>query len=277
MEEMMKSSPICLLSKASKTKSWLWDRCLSYLNFETINQLAKQGLVKGFPKLKYAKDHLYSACQMGKIKKEFHKPKLEPSTNDKLQMLHMDLCGPMRVESINRKSAPSISSNSPSKKDLDILFQPVFDEYFKPPLSVVSPTLFTATLPQDTTKATYLISIDQDAPSPIELKNYKEVMKESSWIEAMQEEIHEFERLENKARLVAKGYRQEEGIDFEESFTPVAHIESIHIFIAYDAHKIIMIYHMDMKTAFLNGILKEEVYVSQLEGFIDQDHPNHVF
>ncbi|GJS78272.1 retrovirus-related pol polyprotein from transposon TNT 1-94 [Tanacetum coccineum] len=137
----------------------------------------------------------------------------------------------------------------------------MFDEYFKPPLSVVSPTLFTATLPQDTAKATSLISIDQDAPSPIELKNYKEVMKESCWIEAMQEEIHEFKRLENKARLVAKGYRQEEGIDFEESFTPVAHIESIHIFIAYDAHKNMMIYHMDVKTAFLNGILKEEVYV----------------
>ncbi|GKA37578.1 retrovirus-related pol polyprotein from transposon TNT 1-94 [Tanacetum coccineum] len=101
--DMMKSSPICLLSKASKTKSWLWHRCLSHLNFGTINQLAKQGLVKGLPKLKYTKYHLCSACQMGKSKKESYPYKPKSSTNEKLQMLHMDLCGPMRVESINKK------------------------------------------------------------------------------------------------------------------------------------------------------------------------------
>ncbi|GJU40798.1 retrovirus-related pol polyprotein from transposon TNT 1-94 [Tanacetum coccineum] len=103
MEDMMKSSLICLLSKSSKTKSWLWHHRLSHLNFGTINQLVKQGLVKGLPKLKYTKDHLCSACQIGKSKKETHQHKHEPSTNEKLQMLHMDLCGPMRVESINKK------------------------------------------------------------------------------------------------------------------------------------------------------------------------------
>ncbi|GKC11320.1 retrovirus-related pol polyprotein from transposon TNT 1-94 [Tanacetum coccineum] len=103
MDEMMKSSPICLLSKASKIKPWLWHCRLSHLNFSTINQLAKQGLVKGLPKLKYTKDHLCSACQMGKRKKEPHPQKSEPSTNEKLQMLHMDLCGPMHMASINGK------------------------------------------------------------------------------------------------------------------------------------------------------------------------------
>ncbi|GJU59899.1 retrovirus-related pol polyprotein from transposon TNT 1-94 [Tanacetum coccineum] len=103
MADIKKSSPICLLFKASKTKSWLWHRRLSHLNFGTINQLAKQGLVKGLPKLNYTKDHLCSACQMGKSKKESHLHKPEPSTNEKLQILHMDLCGPMRVESINKK------------------------------------------------------------------------------------------------------------------------------------------------------------------------------
>ncbi|GJX39153.1 integrase, catalytic region, zinc finger, CCHC-type containing protein [Tanacetum coccineum] len=78
MADMMKSSPICLLSKASKTKSWFWHRRLSHLNFGTINQLAKQGLVKGIPKLKYTKDHLCSACQMGQRKKESHLHKPEP-------------------------------------------------------------------------------------------------------------------------------------------------------------------------------------------------------
>ncbi|GJW71532.1 retrovirus-related pol polyprotein from transposon TNT 1-94 [Tanacetum coccineum] len=103
MDEMMKSSLICLLSKASKTKSWLWHRRLSHLNFGTINQLAKQGLVKGLPKLKYTKDHLCPACQLGKIKKEPHPHKPELSANEKLQMLHMGLYGPMRMGSINGK------------------------------------------------------------------------------------------------------------------------------------------------------------------------------
>nr|GEU99656.1 retrovirus-related Pol polyprotein from transposon TNT 1-94 [Tanacetum cinerariifolium] len=83
--------------------------------------------------------------------------------------------------------------------------------------------------------------------------------------------------LKNKARLVAKGYRQEEGIDFEESFAPVAHIEAIRIFITNAASKNMTIYQMDVKTAFLNGELKEEVYVSQPEGFVDSDHPTHVY
>ncbi|GJT10155.1 retrovirus-related pol polyprotein from transposon TNT 1-94 [Tanacetum coccineum] len=81
----------------------------------------------------------------------------------------------------------------------------------------------------------------------------------------------------NKARLVAKGYRQEEGIDFEESFAPVARIEAIRIFIANAANKNMTIYQMDVKTSFLNGELREVVYVSQPEGFVDQDKPNHVY
>nr|GFC46176.1 retrovirus-related Pol polyprotein from transposon TNT 1-94 [Tanacetum cinerariifolium] len=92
----------------------------------------------------------------------------------------------------------------------------------------------------------------------------------------MQEELNEFERLENKARLVARGYRQEEGIDFEESFAPVARLEAIRIFLAYAAHKNMVVYQMDVKTAILNGNLRENVYVSQPDGFVDPDNPNHV-
>nr|GEV52007.1 retrovirus-related Pol polyprotein from transposon TNT 1-94 [Tanacetum cinerariifolium] len=83
--------------------------------------------------------------------------------------------------------------------------------------------------------------------------------------------------LKNKARLVAKGYRQEEGIAFEESFAPVARIEAIRIFIANAASRNMTVYQMDVKTAFLNGELKEEVYVSQPEGFVNPDHPTHVY
>ncbi|GJX22764.1 retrovirus-related pol polyprotein from transposon TNT 1-94 [Tanacetum coccineum] len=103
LEDMMQSSPIYLLSKASKTKSWLWHQRLAHLNFSTINDLAKQGLFRGFPKLKYQKDHLCFACSLGKSKKHTHKPKFEHYIQEKLYLLHMDLCGPMRIESINGK------------------------------------------------------------------------------------------------------------------------------------------------------------------------------
>nr|GFB18952.1 integrase, catalytic region, zinc finger, CCHC-type, peptidase aspartic, catalytic [Tanacetum cinerariifolium] len=103
LQYMMASSPICLLSKASKTKFWLWHRRLSHLNFRAINHLARQGLVRGLSKLQFEKDHLCSACAMGKSTKKTHKPKSEDTKQEKLYLLHMDLCGPMRVESVNRK------------------------------------------------------------------------------------------------------------------------------------------------------------------------------
>ncbi|GJW34338.1 retrovirus-related pol polyprotein from transposon TNT 1-94 [Tanacetum coccineum] len=105
LDDMLKSSLICLLSKASKTKSWLWHRRLSNLNFGTLNQLAKQGLVRGLPKLKFEKDHLCLTCSLRKSKKSSYKPKAEDTDQEKLYLLHMGLCGPMRVESINRKKS----------------------------------------------------------------------------------------------------------------------------------------------------------------------------
>ncbi|GKC71906.1 putative ribonuclease H-like domain-containing protein [Tanacetum coccineum] len=113
----------------------------------------------------------------------------------------------------------------------------------------------------------------------IEPKNFKQAMTEPSWIDAMQEEIHEFERLQvwELVPCLDKGFGQEDGIDFKESFAPVARIEAIRIFVANAANKNMTIFQMDVKTAFLNGELKEEVYVSQLEGFVDQDNPSHVY
>nr|GEW88708.1 hypothetical protein [Tanacetum cinerariifolium] len=102
-EDMLKSSPICLLSKASKNKSWLWHRHLKRLNFGTINELSKKDLVRGLPRLKFEKDHLCSVCQLGKSKKDTHKPKAKNTNLEVLNTLHMDLCRPMRVQTINRK------------------------------------------------------------------------------------------------------------------------------------------------------------------------------
>ncbi|GKB17005.1 retrovirus-related pol polyprotein from transposon TNT 1-94 [Tanacetum coccineum] len=103
LDDMLKTSPICLISKASKTKSWLWHRRLSHLNFGTLNKLPKDGLALGILRLKFQKDHLCSTCALGKSKKSSHQPKAKDTNQEKLYLLHMDLCGPMRVASINRK------------------------------------------------------------------------------------------------------------------------------------------------------------------------------
>ncbi|GJT08393.1 retrovirus-related pol polyprotein from transposon TNT 1-94 [Tanacetum coccineum] len=101
--DMMASSPKCLLSKALKTKSWLWHRRLSHLNFGAINHLARHGLVRGLHKIKFEKDHLYYACAIGQSKKKPHKPKSEDTNQEKLYLLHMDLYRLMRVASVNGK------------------------------------------------------------------------------------------------------------------------------------------------------------------------------
>nr|GEX76843.1 hypothetical protein [Tanacetum cinerariifolium] len=101
--------------EASKTKSWLWHRRLSHLNFGAINYLARQGLVRGLPKLKFKKDHLCFACAMGKSKMKSHKPKSEDTNQEKLYLFHMDLCGPMRVESVNGKKYNLIIVNDYSR------------------------------------------------------------------------------------------------------------------------------------------------------------------
>nr|GEX82531.1 integrase, catalytic region, zinc finger, CCHC-type, peptidase aspartic, catalytic [Tanacetum cinerariifolium] len=547
LHDMIASPPICLLSKASKTKSWLWHRRLSHLNFSAIHHLARQGLVRGLPKLKFKKDHLCLACKMGKSTKKSHKSKSKDTNQEKLYVLHMDLYGPMRVESVNEKkyifqngvverrnrtlietartmliyaqallflwavatacytqnrsilrlrhgktpyellhnklpdlsflyvfgvlcyptndsenlgklqpkanigifisyaptkeafwiynrrtrrivetihvefdeltamaseqssSRPVLNEMTPAtissglvqkstsstpyvpplRHDWDLLFQPMFDELLNPPPSVDHQApkviaLIADVFPlvqADSTGSPSSTTVDQDAPSlstshittetqssiipqdvkednldievahmgndplfgipiskvtsaqssatvslhlivqldhqipqytskwvkdhplnniigqasrpvstrlelheqalfcyydafltSVEPKMYKEALTQSCWIEAMQEELNEFERIKNKARLVVRGYRQEEGIDFEESFALVARLEAIQIFLAYAAHKNMVVYQMDVKTAFLN-----EVYVSQPDGFVDQDNPNHVY
>ncbi|GJS57408.1 retrovirus-related pol polyprotein from transposon TNT 1-94 [Tanacetum coccineum] len=232
----MKSSPICLLSKASKTKSWLWHRRLNHLKFGTINDLARKDLVRGVPRLKFNKDHLCSACQLGKSKKHTHLPKLENTNLEVLNTLHMDLCGPIRVQTINGKKyirvivddysrftwvkffrskdetlelsepmapvqlstgpAPTfltpeqISSGlvpnlvlaapyvPPTNKDLEILFQPMFDEYLEPPRveRPISPAP-AAPVPVNSAGTPSSTTIDQDAlslghsPSSLEIQS----------------------------------------------------------------------------------------------------------
>nr|GEV36238.1 uncharacterized mitochondrial protein AtMg00810-like [Tanacetum cinerariifolium] len=101
--DMASASPICLMARATPTKSWLWHQQLSHLNFDTINDLAKNNLVSGLPKCKYAKEHLCPSCEQGKSKRASHPPKPVSNSKQRLHLLHMDLCYPMRVASINGK------------------------------------------------------------------------------------------------------------------------------------------------------------------------------
>nr|GEU38678.1 integrase, catalytic region, zinc finger, CCHC-type, peptidase aspartic, catalytic [Tanacetum cinerariifolium] len=404
--DMMKSPPICLLSKASKTKSWLWHRRTDIIK-------------KGKNKAKTDKIGC-SACAMGKSKKKSHKPKSEDTNQEKLYLLHMDLCGPMCVKSVNGKKriietihvdfdeltvmaseqsssgpalhemtpatissglVPNSTSSTPfvplSKTNWDLLFQPLFDELLNPPPSVdhpapeviasiakvVAPESAASTgLPSSTTA-------DQDAPSlsktqttpetqppvipndveednhDIEVAhmcndpfffmpipevssdqsssadsiytilhpNHQISKHNSKWtkdhpleniignsLDQFPQDCNNMTKLfsvttmlsslllnprlwklvtrpdkvmvitfkwiykvkldemggilKNKARLVARGYRQEDGIDFEESFAPVTRLEAIRIFLAFVAHKNMVIYQIDVKTVFLNGL-----------------------
>nr|GEX88383.1 ribonuclease H-like domain-containing protein [Tanacetum cinerariifolium] len=182
----------------------------------------------------------------------------------------------------------------PLQQELDLLFGPLYDEFFNAgsnPSTNIQSTSAPSTptnvhaeennndqaeerenLQDDefTNPFYALAQVEAESSShnivnTTEPKNIKEAMADSAWIEAMQEEIHQFDRL------------QEEGIDFEESFAPVARLEAVWIFIAYAAHKSFPIYQMDVKIEFLNGPLKEEVYVAQPDGCVDPDHPKKVY
>ncbi|GJR61989.1 retrovirus-related pol polyprotein from transposon TNT 1-94 [Tanacetum coccineum] len=353
---MMKSSPICLLSKASKNKLWLWHRRLNHLNFGTINDLERKDLVRGLPRLKFEKDRLCS-----KLLLLLATPKTDPSFTLIITKPHM-ICEdlgklqPTADIGIFVGYAPSRKGYRIYNKRTQRIMETIhvqFDELSEPMAPVrlstgpapipISPAL-AVLVPVNSAGTPSSTTIDQDAPSLSHSPSSSALQSSSSQqgvavgstiIEdnpfalvdnnlfgngerithltmslailhdrylpennlqpipsAMQDEIHELDRiqvwellprpecimiialkwiykvkldeygdvLKNKARLVANGYRQEEGIDFEESFTPVACIEAIRIFIASTASKNMTIYQMDVKTAFLNGELKEEAH-----------------
>nr|GEX60469.1 retrovirus-related Pol polyprotein from transposon TNT 1-94 [Tanacetum cinerariifolium] len=438
-------------STVSNVPSFSLDECrFSKLFF------AKQGLVWGLPKLKFEKDHLCSACTIGKSKKKPHKPKSKGTNQEKLYLLHMDLCGPMRVTSINGKKYILVIVDDYSRftwvkclrlKDEASYFIIKFLKMIQVRLKVhvrriiidngtefVNQTLreyyeqvgisnetsisrspqqneavATACYTQNRSivrlrhgKTSYELlhdklpdlsffhvfgalcypTNDSENSGKLQLKadigifigyvhtkkafqiynrrtrriietihvDFDELTAMASeqrssgpalhemtlatissglvpnppsstpfvppsrtdwdiWIAVMQEELNEFERLKvwelvprpykvmvitlkwiykvkldelggilkNKARLVARCYRQEEGINFEESFAPVARLEAIRIFLAFAAHMNMVIYQMDVKTTFLNGIMGVEVYVCQSDDFVDPDNPNHVY
>ncbi|GJU55962.1 copia protein [Tanacetum coccineum] len=217
--------------------STLWHRRLGHANMRLIQSLASKELVRNLPKLKFDQ-HFCDACKIGKQAHASHKAKNIVSTTRCLELLHMDLFGPSAVQ--------------------------------KP-------------------------------------KNVNEALMDESWIVAMQEELNQFiandvwelvpqlrnmtiirtkwvfrNKLDengivsrNKARLVAQGYNQQEGIDYDETYALVARLESIRILLAYACALDFKLFQMDVKSAFLNGFINEEIYVAQPPRFIDFEKPNH--
>nr|GFB11672.1 hypothetical protein [Tanacetum cinerariifolium] len=238
-------------------------------------------------------------------------PAQEPQDVDELNPNAMidgnTFVNPFATSSSN--DAETLSSQNVDPSNMHTFYQPYPHEFQwtkDHPLEKVigepsRPVLTRNQLRSDGDMCMYALTV-----STMEPKNVKEAMTDPAWIESMQEELFQFKKMDvwvlvptpdnishltlkwikhdeeqtvirNKSRLVVRGYRQEEGLDFEESFAPVARMEAIRIFLAYAAHKSFTVFQMDVKTAFIHGSLKEEVYVCQLEGFIDADHPNHVY
>nr|GEY69651.1 retrovirus-related Pol polyprotein from transposon TNT 1-94 [Tanacetum cinerariifolium] len=356
-------------------------------------------VVIGLPKMKFEKDHLCFACEQGKIHQKHHKSKMTSASNKPLYLLHMDLCGLMRVQSINGKRHVLIvvddylrytwvfflhSKDEASEEVFHEVFESfqwesslssLNDDVQQSPKEVILPQTDTQLISSnmipngDEASTSHNVFNErlEDAyfdastsfhdpsnihtyyqPSPHEKKwtkdhplhkiigdlkssvrtrgqlansclfscllssiepaNVAEALRDADWDSAMQEELDQFTRLKvwrlvprpegkyviktkwifknkkdksslvirNKARLVAVGYSQQEGIDYDETFAPVARIEAICLFLAYVAHKNFTIIQMDVKIAFLNGILKE-VYVGQPLGFVSKQYPDHVY
>ncbi|GJV02679.1 retrovirus-related pol polyprotein from transposon TNT 1-94 [Tanacetum coccineum] len=260
VEDMMKSSPICLLSKASKNKSWLCHRRLNHLNFGTINDLARKDL---------AESDFYGNCS--------DNADIFKSSDVSIVQVPVVSAGTPYSTTIDQ-DAPS-TSHSPSSSIVQppishqgvaagptIEDNPFSQAEDNPFVNVFAPEpsseesssrdISSANSNQVIQPHNHLGKWSKDHPMDniiVKPKNVKTTMDEACWFEAMQEEIHKFDRLQNKSRLVANVYRQEEGINFEESFAPVAQIEAIRIFIANAVSKNMIIYQMDVKTAFLNG------------------------
>ncbi|KAI3771818.1 hypothetical protein L6452_02987 [Arctium lappa] len=416
---------VCFFSKASSDVNWLWHKRLSHLNFKTLNFLSLKELVSGLPQHSYAKESLCSACEKGKQTKASFKSKQVPSVTSPLQLLHMDLFGPVNIHSIagkkytivivdeyyrytwviflrcksdtpeelisfvrkmevlNNLTVRSIRSyhgtefknispnNSFESKGISHNFssvrthqqndtlgkfdpkaddgiflgysliskayrmfshyretEPLFNthQHTNSPnvdedLNIIPPNVeFTSwvsavplnTLPlselpssenlsvnNDLSDTKQLIAEEPQVSSSVNIPIHDPTPEISDHVLAQRwtrdqpidkilsdpDEGIQIRRssdehgtvTRNKARLVAQGYRQKEGIDYDETFTPMARLEAIRLFLAYAVYEDFKVYQMDVKSSFLNGKLNEEVYVEQPSGFSNPKHPNYVY
>nr|GEY81511.1 retrovirus-related Pol polyprotein from transposon TNT 1-94 [Tanacetum cinerariifolium] len=338
LQESTSLTPLCLMAKATPTQAWLWHRRLSHLNFNYINLLSKKDIMIGLPKLKYVKDQLCSSCELSKAKRSSFKSKVVLSSKGRLNLLHIDLCGPMQVARIYGKKYILVIVDDYSRYTW-ILFLCSKDEtpeVLKDLLTMIQRNLQASVITVCTDRGTEFLNktlnefskkkelsikllllehLNKTVLSKDETmkekgdqctlvgystqsKGYRVYNKKTRMIvESIHihfdeiKEVYETSVANNTSGLIPqrqkasdydnpdlqKGHAQEEGIDFEESFALVARLKAVWIFIAYAAHKSFPIYLMDVKTTFLNGPLKEEVYLAQPGGVVDPDHPEKVY
>nr|GEX84736.1 ribonuclease H-like domain-containing protein [Tanacetum cinerariifolium] len=250
---MASASPICLMARASSIKSWLWHQRLSHLNFDNINDLAKNDLVSGLPKFKYHKEHLCPSREQGKSKRASHPPKPVPNSRQRVynrrtkkiietMNVSFNELSAMAFEQRSSKPelqsmtsgqissgvdltyAPStITTQQPTEGELDLLFEAMYDDYIGGQPSAALRTILAVQAHQ----------------------NVKEAMIDSAWIESMQEELLQFKRL-----------------DVQISKNPSLRLLEWKLsgFLAHAAQKSFTVFQMDVKTAFLHGTLKEDIF-----------------
>nr|GEX18466.1 retrovirus-related Pol polyprotein from transposon TNT 1-94 [Tanacetum cinerariifolium] len=307
LNEVASNSSTCLLAKASSSQSWLWYQRLSHLNFTTINNLMKNNLVQGLPKMKFEKDYLWFTCEQGNIDWKHHKSKSAFASNKPLYLLYMDFCGLMRIESINGKRYVLVVvddySRTPQQNGVVERRNRTLVEAARTMLTFANLPSFlwteaiaTACFTQNRLiihkhfdKTLYEL-INKRKPnikffrvfgflSPEEevfheiYDSFQGESSSSSLNDDVQQSPKEVILCQTNTQSISNnmvpngdeaiGYFQQEGIDYDETFAPDARIKVIRLFLAYDAHKNFTVFQMDVKTAFLNGILKEEVYVGQ--------------
>nr|GEZ44673.1 retrovirus-related Pol polyprotein from transposon TNT 1-94 [Tanacetum cinerariifolium] len=265
LKDMMASSPICLLSKALKTKSWLWHRRLSHLNFGKLQPTADIRIFIGYAPTKKA-FWIYNR-----------------RTRRIVKTIHVDFDELTAMASEQSSSGPALNEMTPATISSGLVVDPPAPEVITPIAAIIPPIQAESTDVEEDIHDIEVAHMGNDPLFGVPIPEVTSVQSSSTVsphiIVQTDHQIpqHNNKWTKNKARLVARGYRQEEVIDFEESFALVARLEAIQIFLAYAAHKNMVVYQMDVKTVFLNGNLREEVYVSQPDGFVDQDNPNHVY
>nr|GFA01284.1 Gag-Pol polyprotein [Tanacetum cinerariifolium] len=352
-------NPICLMAKATSSQAWLWHRRLSHLNFNTINLLSKNDIVVGLLKLKFVKDHLCSSCELRKAKRKYIQSKSTLSSKRRLQLLNMDLCGPMRVEGINGKKYVLVIVDDYSRytwthflrskdetpevlinflrlvqrglhaqvriirtdkgrkflnktlhayfaaegdgENLDKMKEKgdacIFVGYstqlrsyrvFNKRTRVIAETIHVNfdELPQMASEnaqvendefinifCTPVLDKGETSSRHVDSSNmhtfYQHNPSEHRWTKD-----HPLEQVIGNPSQSVRTRRQ---LESDESFAPVARLEAVRLFIAYVAHKSFTVYQMDVKTAFLDGPQKKEVYVNQPDGFVDSYHPDKVY
>nr|GEW90073.1 retrovirus-related Pol polyprotein from transposon TNT 1-94 [Tanacetum cinerariifolium] len=366
---MASASSICLMARATSTKSWLWHQRLSHLNYDIINDLVKNDLVIGLLKLKYHKEHLCPSCDKRKSKRASHPPKSVPNSRSKDEALkviktflkritvllqypviiiridnglkfknqalkeYFDSVGISHQVSLVRTSQQNrvveqinqtvynrrtkkiietmnvtfdeLSALAFKPSELDLVFEAMYDDYIGGQPSTtprtapaaqahlvhqtITESTTTDTRPSPTNSSSLAINFPNSSHDVDELKPQQQHAQQQRNLAPLQPEsvannvpnamfdVNTFVNPFATPTTIVRGYRQEDRIDFEESFASVARMEAIRIFLAYAAHNSFTVFQMDVKTAFLHGTLKEGVYMCQHEGFIDANYPSHVY